>query len=45
MHLKYGPKLLWLCVGAAVFFLALLVLGTSSDYWARAFLNLGNPGR
>jgi cytochrome c oxidase subunit 4 len=44
MHLKYSPKLFWVWVGAAVFFLVLLLTGTGSDYLARAFLNLGNPG-
>jgi len=44
MHLKYSPRLLWVWVGAAVFFLGQLVLGTGADYLARAFLNLGNPG-
>src|SRR6266536_3135088 len=44
MHLKYGSKLFWVWVGAAIFFVLLLVTGTGSDYVARVFLNLGNPG-
>ena len=44
MHLKYSPKLFWLSVGAAVFWLVNLVLGVGADYVARAILNLGNPG-
>jgi len=44
MHLKYSPKLLWVWVGAAIFFLAQLIVGVGADYLARAFLNLGNPG-
>ena len=44
MHLKYSPKLFWLCMGAAAFFLLLLLTGIGSDYVARAYLNLGNPG-
>jgi cytochrome c oxidase subunit IV len=44
MHLKYSPRLLWVWVGAAVFFLTQLLMGTGADYLARAFLNLGNPG-
>src|SRR6266545_506170 len=44
MHLKYSPKLFWLSMAAAVFFLVLLLTGTGSDYVARVFLNLGNPG-
>ena len=44
MHLKYSPKLFWIWVGAAIFWLAHLMLGTGADYLARVFLNLGNPG-
>jgi cytochrome c oxidase subunit IV len=44
MHLKYSPKLFWISVGAAIFWLVNLVLGVGADYVARAFLNLGNPG-
>jgi cytochrome c oxidase subunit 4 len=44
MHLKYSPKLFWVAVGAAVFWLVTMILGTASDYIARAYLNLGNPG-
>jgi cytochrome c oxidase subunit 4 len=44
MHLKYSPKLYWVWVGAAIFFLVHLIAGTGVDYLARAFLNLGNPG-
>jgi cytochrome c oxidase subunit 4 len=44
MHLKYSPKLFWLCMGAAAFFLVLMLTGIGSDYVARAYLNLGNPG-
>src|SRR5205085_820772 len=44
MHLKYSSKLFWVWVGAAIFFLAHLMLGTGADFLARIFLNLGNPG-
>ena len=44
MHLKYSPRLYWVWVGAALFFLAHLILGTGADYLSRAFLNLGNLG-
>ena len=44
MHLKYGSKLLWVWLGAAVFFLILLLSGTASDYFAHLYLNLGSPG-
>jgi cytochrome c oxidase subunit 4 len=44
MHLKYSPRLLWVWLGAALFFLILLITGVESDYLARLYLNLGNPG-
>src|SRR5262249_24357754 len=44
MHLKYSPKLYWVWVGAAIFFLAHLILGTGADFVARSFFNLGSPG-
>lgn len=44
MHLKYGSRLQWLWVGAAIFFLALLLSGTASDLLAHLHLNLGSPG-
>jgi cytochrome c oxidase subunit 4 len=44
MHLKYSPKLYWVWVGAAIFFLAQLILGVGADLLAHLFLNLGNPG-
>jgi cytochrome c oxidase subunit 4 len=44
MHLKYSPRLYWLWLGAAVFFVAHLLLGTGLDYLARVYVNLGNPG-
>lgn len=44
MHLKYGSKLLWVWLGAAAFFLILLLSGTAADYLAHLYLNLGNPG-
>jgi cytochrome c oxidase subunit 4 len=44
MHLKYSPRLYWIWLGAAIFFVAHLLLGTGLDYLARAYLNLGSPG-
>jgi cytochrome c oxidase subunit 4 len=44
MHLKYSPRLLWVWLGAALCFLGLLIIGVETDYFARIFLNLGNPG-
>src|SRR6476620_2118391 len=44
MHLKYSPRLYWIWLGAAVFFIAHMFLGTGLDYLARLYVNLGNPG-
>jgi len=44
MHLKYSPRLYWIWLGAAIFFVVHLVLGTGLDYLARIYLNLGSPG-
>ena len=44
MHLKYSPRLYWLWLGAAVFFIAHMFLGTGLDFLAHVHLNLGNPG-
>src|ERR1700741_4545798 len=44
MHLKYSPKLFWVWVGAAIFFLILMLTGFASDFLAHDYLNLGNPG-
>ena len=34
MHLKYSPRLLWVWLGAALFFLVLLIVGVETDYLA-----------
>jgi cytochrome c oxidase subunit IV len=44
MHLKYSPRLYWVWLGAGVFFLAHLLLGTALDFLAHLHLNLGSPG-
>ena len=44
MHLKYGSRLQWVWVGAAIFFLVLLFSGTAADMLAHLYLNLGSPG-
>jgi len=38
MHLKSSPKLTALVVGAAILFLAILILVTASDYLSRPWL-------
>ncbi len=39
MHLKYSPRLTWLAVGAALFWLFYLLAGTLSDYYSRGLLD------
>ena len=42
MHVRYSTRLIWLVVGAAIFFLAILFGITGADYISRGWL--GNPG-
>jgi cytochrome c oxidase subunit IV len=42
MHVRYSTRLIWLVVGAAIFFLAILFGITGADYVSRGWL--GNPG-
>ena len=35
MHVRYSSRLIWVCVGAGVFWLALLLTLTMSDYLTR----------
>jgi cytochrome c oxidase subunit 4 len=44
MHLKYSPRLYWIWLGAGVFFLVHLLVGTGADILGHIFLNLGSPG-
>jgi cytochrome c oxidase subunit 4 len=39
MHVKYSPKLIWLVVAAAFFWLFHLIAGTSADYLSRDRIN------
>ena len=41
MHLKYGTRLTWVVVGAAIFWLAILLLLILSDYAARVPVTVG----
>lgn len=47
MHVRYSSRLIWVIVGAALFWLAILFVLTFSDYWSRdwlkASLNLPAP--
>jgi cytochrome c oxidase subunit 4 len=38
MHVRYSPRLIWLIISAALFWLAILFALTISDYWTRAWL-------
>lgn len=42
MHVKYGPRLTWLVVGASFAWLAIMLLVTVADYTSRGAL--GTPG-
>ena len=38
MHVRYGAKLIWVIIGAALFWMAILFALTFSDYWTRSWL-------
>lgn len=38
MHARYGSRLIWLIVAAALFWMAILFALTLSDYWTRSWL-------
>jgi cytochrome c oxidase subunit 4 len=38
MHVRYGSRLIWVCVAAGVFWLALLLTFTLGDYLTRGWL-------
>jgi cytochrome c oxidase subunit IV len=38
MHVRYSPRLIWLVIGSALFWLAILFALTISDYWTRTWL-------
>jgi cytochrome c oxidase subunit 4 len=42
MHVKYSPRLLWVALAAAFFWLFQMIAGTLADYLTRGLL--GNPG-
>ena len=41
MHVRYGPRLVWLIVGAALFWMAIMFSLTFSDYFTRNWLSVG----
>jgi cytochrome c oxidase subunit 4 len=38
MHVRYSSRLVWLIIGSALFWLAILFALTISDYWTRTWL-------
>jgi cytochrome c oxidase subunit 4 len=40
MHLKYSAKILWICAGAGLVWLVIMMTITLSDYESRAWLGL-----
>ena len=41
MHVRYSPRLVWLIVGAALFWMAIMFSLTFSDYFPRNWLSVG----
>jgi len=41
MHVRYGSRLVWLIVGAALFWMAIMFSLTFSDYFTRSWLSVG----
>jgi cytochrome c oxidase subunit IV len=41
MHVRYSPRLVWVIVASALFWLAILFGLTLSDYWTRDWLPVG----
>jgi len=38
MHVRYSSRLIWLVIGSALFWLAILFALAISDYWTRTWL-------
>ena len=38
MHVRYSSRLVWVIIGSALFWLAILFVLTFSDYWTRSWL-------
>ena len=41
MHVRYSPRLVWLIVAAALFWMAIMFSLTFSDYFTRNWLSVG----
>lgn len=39
MHVRYSPRLIWLVIWSALFWLAIMFALTISDYWTRTWLS------
>lgn len=40
MHVRYSPRLVWVIVASALFWMAILFSLTLSDYWTRGWIPL-----
>jgi cytochrome c oxidase subunit IV len=38
MHVRYSSRLVWVIIGSALFWLAILFVFTFSDYWTRSWI-------
>jgi cytochrome c oxidase subunit IV len=38
MHVLYSPRLIWVVIGGSLFWLAIMLSLTLSDYWTRPWL-------
>jgi cytochrome c oxidase subunit IV len=41
MHVRYSPRLVWVIVASALFWMAILFALTLSDYFTRGWLSVG----
>jgi cytochrome c oxidase subunit IV len=41
MHVRYSPRLIWVIVAAALFWMGILFALTFSDYFTRGWLSVG----
>ena len=41
MHVRYSPRLVWVIVAAALFWMAIMFALTFSDYFTRGWLSVG----
>src|SRR5687768_17704262 len=41
MHVRYSPRLVWVIVGSALFWMGIMFAFTLSDYFTRQYLSTG----